>query len=264
MPKDLAERLRAYAERDGRGYPDWAVRYGPIMRGLGALSAGARIVELGANEAGFARFAATPTIAVDRDLDHLRAARQSQDCQPVCADAAALPFRSGAVDLCISVDTIEHIEPAARRAVAAEIIRVLADGGRAVVTFPSGDAAQRAERLIQQAYERYTGRRLGWFDEHAQHGLPDAEEAADAFRHAAGRDYRVQRTKNASLGMWRWMWRVLVCGWPGLGNAVFQALLRWLTPALSRMHLGTCYRAILWIEPVAGGRPERGDGRQRC
>ena len=34
MLESIGQRLRAYAEKDGRGYPDWAIRYVPIVKRL--------------------------------------------------------------------------------------------------------------------------------------------------------------------------------------------------------------------------------------
>jgi len=249
----LARRLRAYAEKDGRGYPDWAVRYLPAVRRMRRRGAfrGGRVVEAGANECGLARFANVRVIAVDIDMAHLRAARMDSRVLPVRADLAALPFRDGAVDVCVSMDTFEHLPPGTRGAAAAEIVRILCDSGHAVVSFPAGDQTLRAEQAIQEAYRAYTGRSLRWLDEHAAAGLPVPRDLAADFETAAGACYGVTRGKNASLCVWRWMWRVMMCGWPGRGNALFQALLRAVTSVLCRVHVGTCYRAVIWIEPRA-------------
>lgn len=253
MFESLGKRLRAYAEKDGRGYPDWAVRYVPIVgrlrkRGLGSDT----ILEIGANANGFARFAKVRAVAVDLNARHLREARAAQDVLPVAADAGSLPFGDKSVDVCVCVDTFEHMPAEDRERAAAEILRVLRDTGAAVVAFPSGDAAARAEQRITSEYRRRTGRGLAWLEQHAAAGLPDAADIARRLTELAGDAHRVTCAKNASLCVWVWMWRVLICGWPGRGNALFQALLRLAAPLLCRMHLGTCYRTAIWLEPRDG------------
>lgn len=52
----------------------------------------------------------------------------------ICADAAALPFADGSIDTIIMNDAMEHV--ARPEAVLAEVMRVLAPGGRLFVNFP--------------------------------------------------------------------------------------------------------------------------------
>lgn len=252
---DWSRRLRAYAEKDGRGYPDWAVRYLPVLRHFpGRDWNSQRILEIGANENGFARFSGARTIAIDLAPAHLAAARASQSVVPAAADINRLPFPDETFDSVICMDTYEHIPEAERRAANREIIRVLRRDGIAVIGFPSGEAAFAAEGRIRNTYQALTGGSIRWLDEHVAMGLPDARAVREDLAGAAGTSYTVTQTGNASLWAWEWMWRVLMCNWPGRGNAVFQVLLRWLAPVLSRLHTAPCYRALLWVTP-RGGRP---------
>ena len=101
MFETLGKRLRSYAEKDGRGYPDWAVRYVPLVRRLGTrLPNATRILEIGANENGLSRFAGVPVIALDVALDHLKAARATQNVTPVVGSITALPFREDCFEIC--------------------------------------------------------------------------------------------------------------------------------------------------------------------
>ncbi len=252
MAKGLMARLRAFAEKDGRGYPDWAVRYRPVVRVLrrrGLL--GPARLEVGANANGLARFAPGPVVCADLSVAHLREVRALPDTRPVAADITALPFRDSTFDTVISMDTFEHIPAASRGRAVAELMRVTRQGGAAVVAFPAGEAAFRAERRVRTAYARLTGGSIRWLDEHAAMGLPDADATRACFAEQAGACREVRLTGNAWLPAWTWMWRVLMCNWPGRGNALFQLLLRASVPLLTRLHFGRCYRAIVWIFPKA-------------
>ena len=250
-------RLRAYAERDGRGYPDWAMRYLPVLRRLGHRDWPAlRILEIGANENGFARFSGARVMAIDIEREQLLAARAAQDVSPLQGDIGALPFPDACFDLVVCMDTYEHIPAAQRPAANCEIVRVLRPGGTAAIGFPSGDAASAAEGRIRSAYRALTGGSIRWLDEHVAMGLPDADAVRADLAEAAGGGYDVTQTGNASLWAWEWMWRVLMCNWPGRGNAVFQVLLRWSVPVLSRLHFGACYRTILWVMPAEKNEEE--------
>lgn len=247
----MGQRLRAYAEKDGRGYPDWAMRYVPIVRRLNKMGAleNARIVEIGTNENGFSRFSGRRVIAVDRAFEHVRATVRSQDALGVVADAAALPFRENAFDLAICVETFEHMPAMVRFAAIAEMTRVMKPSAVAVITFPFGEAARAAEVGISAAYWKHTQGTMRWFEEHAAEELPDPEVVAEQFATRLRDSHAVRREKNANIYLWRWTWLVLMCGWPGRGNALVQVFLRWMTPILCRAHFGTCYRAIIWVEP---------------
>ncbi len=246
----LSRRLRAYAERDGRGYPDWATRYVPLVRRLKSrLRNDNTILEIGANQNGLSRFTGRRVIALDLSAAHLMAARETQSVQSVVASADALPFRENSFVVVCCVDAFEHMPEAVRQEAVSEIARTLDPMGTAVVSFPSGEAAQREESTIRAAYERATGNRLSWLEEHVESGLPDADAIVQAFESKVGAGQRVERTKNLNARLWRWMWLVLMCNWPCCGNAIFQVALRWMTPILCRCHFGDCYRAIIWIEP---------------
>jgi SAM-dependent methyltransferase len=246
----LSKGLRAFAEKDGRGYPDWAMRYVPVVRRIKPqLPDRARVLEVGANENGYARFAKTPVVAIDIAFDHLQAARASQSVAPVVADVGHLPFRDDAFDGYVCMDTFEHFKETERERAIAEMSRILTKAGCAAVGFPEGDGAEKAEARIRAAHHAYTGRTFRWLEEHCDVGLPDAAALIRFTEGLLTTSHRVTLSKNANLAIWAWMWRVLICGWPGRGNALFQALLRLSTPLLCRMHFGQCYRAIIWVEP---------------
>jgi SAM-dependent methyltransferase len=244
-------KMRAWAERDGRGYPDWAMRYVPIVRRLrGHGLDSKRVLEIGANANGLARFASLRLVAFDLARTHLDEARVAPGVVPCQGDIAALPFPDGAFDIVACIDTFEHLPDSLRANAAREILRVLAPRGVAVVSFPSGNAARKAEEYIRSEYFHYTGQKLRWLEEHAAGGLPDAAAMTSLFAKHPGASRRVTREANANIRVWIWTWRVLMGGWPGRGNALAQVLLRILTPLLARAHFGACYRTIIWIEPA--------------
>jgi hypothetical protein len=253
MLERLGEKLRRYAEKDGRGYPEWAVRYSRIARRIDEFGpGGAPIIEIGANASGIARFLRKPSqkvVSVDIDLTSLREAASTGEVLPVMADAARLPFSDGVAGACVCVDTFEHLSELQRMAAANEILRVTAGVGIAVVAFPSGPAAEDAERFVRDEYRRRFDRAMRWLEEHREMGLPDADAMFRAFSNSAGPLRRVALRKNAPISVSLWMWRILLLGWPGRGNAFFQALLRLFTPLLIKIRFGECYRTEVWIEP---------------
>jgi len=248
--ESIGKYLRQYANKDGRGYPDWAMRYAPVARMVHRMnSTNAPILEVGANENGIARFVHARIVAVDVSPDHLRAARRTQGVSVVVADAAALPFANGTFAASVCMDTLEHIPEAKRARVCDELVRTVSRTGFSVVAFPSGRAAERAEISIRSAHARFNGGNIPWLDEHEEEGLPDPNGLAEHLLETLDSTRTVCCTQNANVYVWRAMWRVLGCGWPGRGNAVFQAAVRFLTPLLTRIHVGPCYRSMIWITP---------------
>jgi ubiquinone/menaquinone biosynthesis C-methylase UbiE len=226
------------------------MRYAPVARMVRRThSTDALILEVGANENGIARFVRGRIVAVDVSADHLRAARNGQGVAVVVADAAALPFANGTFAASVCMDTLEHIPETNRARVCDELVRTVTHAGFSVVAFPSGSAAERAEISIRSAHARFTGGSIPWLDEHEEEGLPDSKGLAEHLLETVDDTRVVSETRNANVYVWRAMWRVLACGWPGRGNAVFQAAVRFLTPLLTRIHFGPCYRSMIWITP---------------
>lgn len=257
MFEALAKRARAWAERSGRGYPDWALRYVPAVRRLKPRPS-QRVLEIGANENGLARFAPVRPIVADRSRAHCEAARRAQNVLPVVADIAALPFPDACFEVVVCMDVFEHLSGVVRGPAAHAVCRVLAPDGRVAVTFPSGRAALEAEARVRGAYAGFTGRRIGWLDEHVRCGLPDAQAVRRVFEEALrafGRRQRVAVESGVPAWLWTRVWLVLMCGWPGRGNALAQVALRAMTPLLTRARFGAPYRVALYVEPEA-----RGDG----
>jgi hypothetical protein len=101
----------------------------------------------------------------------------------LCARGDALPFPAGTFDLVCSVDVLEHVPPAARGAVLAQVMRV---GGRAaVVAAPfRSPVIDRAEALVSDFVRDVCGYEQGQLQEHRAHGWPDLDESAAAFEGA--------------------------------------------------------------------------------
>jgi SAM-dependent methyltransferase len=75
----------------------------------------------------------------------------------VCGSAMALPFADGSFDLVAAFDVIEHCEP--ESAALAEIVRVLAPGGRLLMSVPAYEWAWTHFDDVNGHHRRYTRRR---------------------------------------------------------------------------------------------------------
>ncbi len=72
----------------------------------------------------------------------------------VCGSAVALPFKDGVFDVVAAFDVIEHIVP--EDAVVAELCRVLAPGGRLLISVPAYNWAWSDHDVANGHHRRYT------------------------------------------------------------------------------------------------------------
>ena len=75
----------------------------------------------------------------------------------VCGSATGLPFADGSFDVVAAFDVIEHCDPEATAL--AEIQRVLAPGGRLLMSVPAYNWAWTGHDDLNHHYRRYTRRR---------------------------------------------------------------------------------------------------------
>ena len=75
----------------------------------------------------------------------------------VCGSAMSLPFADGSFDVVAAFDVVEHCEP--ESAVLAEIVRVLAPGGRLLMSVPAYQWAWTHFDDVNGHHRRYTRRR---------------------------------------------------------------------------------------------------------
>lgn len=88
------------------------------------------------------------------------------------ASGEALPFGRG-FDLVITCDTLEHVPPPARPGFVDELLRVTRHVLVLIAPF-DGESTRLAERLLREYLASY-GFHQPQLQEHAAHGLPDAE-----------------------------------------------------------------------------------------
>lgn len=95
------------------------------------------------------------------------------------ADGAALPYADETFDVVVALDTLEHIRPQDRPAFLSEIKRVSRD-----VVILSAPHATQDVALAEAALQAFVTARFGevfeTLQEHADNGLPDAEETRAA------------------------------------------------------------------------------------
>jgi ubiquinone/menaquinone biosynthesis C-methylase UbiE len=118
-----------------------------------------------------------------------RAADRGFETALVQGDAATLPFRDGRFDLAVYVATLHHLRPRARRVASLdELARVLAPGGRAVVSA----WATVHDRFADEHADADSG-----FDTHVDWTLPGGETVPRFYHIYAPAEFRADLDASA-------------------------------------------------------------------
>jgi SAM-dependent methyltransferase len=214
--------LRTYSLRYWLvGGPDYsrAVEY-PLVSRLLEVDPGQELLDVGAGRrADFARLMAQRGVevtAIDEREDVGADARPQAGLRVLRADARRLSFDDGSFDRVAAISTVEHIEkdePAAMK----ELARVLAPGGRLVVTVPY-NPLKRAELFSRDAVYGRTGDRVFFAHIYDDEALEERIVRPTGLRvverlHLGEPGLRMSRlyyAKEGRLGRLRWL---LPVGW---------------------------------------------------
>jgi hypothetical protein len=103
-----------------------------------------------------------------------------------------LPFADASFDLVFSTDTLEHLDPARRAPLVAEMVRVARR--HVVIGFPCDAPARRSDVLLRRVFQSIGKREPRWLAEHLDNpAFPTSELARDLF---AGGALEVELFKN--------------------------------------------------------------------
>lgn len=149
----MTEQRTGSASIDQPDYWWYRARSELLRAALGDHAVGGRVLDVGsADGPSVPWLRGSPHVTVDLDPRGLRPG------EGVCASALALPFRDGAFDLVSAFDVVEHCEPEFQAL--AELRRVLAPGGRLLLSVPAYQWAWSDHDVRAGHHRRYTRRRL--------------------------------------------------------------------------------------------------------
>lgn len=235
---------------------DGALRYFTVIRLLAErFRPGMRILEVGSGAGGVTEFLRYPVTGVDPNFERT-ADRGTEWLEPVAGSAEALPFPDASFEAVLSVEMLEHVPPQARERTLGEMFRVLAPGGRLIVTFPADAVGERLDRRFNAAYRARFGEDHQWLAEHLANGLPSTQEVhASAERVvAAGGGGTVTVRKHAWAPAWL-LYQLLFSAQWGFPVTLWLGVhTRWgarvMFRVLRRLEIGgeNSYRTILVID----------------
>ena len=157
---------------------DAALRYRAVCRLLAdRWRPGIRVLEVGSGSGGAAEWPDPEIVGVDTAFERT-AERKRPNLIEHPGSVTAIPMPDASFDAVLCLDMLEHVPAGDRPQAIAELTRVLAPGGRLMLTFPSGPAAEKLDRWLADAYAARHGKPHPWAAEHLELGLPDANEIA--------------------------------------------------------------------------------------
>jgi SAM-dependent methyltransferase len=238
---------------------DSALRYD---RALTLLSSRYRpelsLVELGSGAAGLAEFVDHRVTGVDAAFDRT-AERTSAWLIPVEGHATEVPLPDHVFDVVLSLDMIEHLSPSDRRKALAEMLRLLAPGGRMIVGCPAGAAARAMDRRLQGVFSALHGRPHPWVSEHIEHGLPDPVQLREELASLTGPGTRVQVFGNVWRPVWYGVHAVYTVGGARLPLRAFGLHTargaRLLFRVVRRLNRAPYYRTMFVVDAPARADP---------
>ena len=201
-----------------------AARFFPILRELKyQLPAGGALLEVGSGSLGLGEFWSGPFVGCDVTF----ASRPVKNMRAVRCSGERLPFEDSAFDAVVVSDVMEHVPPAMRKRVVAEVLRV----ARKVVVFgyPCGPAAFELDQKLYRDYQRRNLSPPGWLEEHMLHPFPDesllTELPAEWKRSVIPNEslafhYWMMRTEMFRL--WNWSFRLVLIVIPGFVEAFLR------------------------------------------
>lgn len=230
-----------------RRYPEWvpeiALRYLPIVESICAEPSRGLILEVGVNHSGLTTYLRRPVIGVDCVM----AAERAALVIPVLAKGQALPFQSGAFEVTVCMDTLEHIECPDRNRFLQELIRVTKR--RVYIGCPMGLQSEREDHALQQYYRAQKGELFPFLDEHIANGLPRLDRVLaemEGIAKETGRPVRLHCEPNLNV----WVHRMLLRLWMRTDRVSYTVhrLAIVLVHVRRWLNAGPCYRQIIVAE----------------
>lgn len=260
----LSRNLPAPLRRLARRYSDWnfgwqadiALRYVPVADALSrrlprfsetsevereAERIAGVVLDVGCgSKGGVTSYVPVRTVGVDLAFNVGRI-RRHPAVTPVLGSGLALPIANASVDVALCMDTLEHLAPAERSQLVAELFRVVVDRGMVIAGAPCGLEARQVEEAVNARYRERTGRDHPWLAEHLEHEPLTPQALAELMVSAASRRFArfdLELVPNTNLALWRRLQE------QGALRHVHRLLFQPLWPFIRNRHELPAYRQV--------------------
>src|SRR4051812_28431571 len=136
---------------------DAALRYRAAFDLLeGRLRPGVRLLEVGSGAGGAAEWIDAEIVGIDTAFDRT-AERARPNLIQRQGSVTAIPEPDASFDAVVCLDMLEHVPAGDRPQAITELIRVLAPGGRLILSFPAGGTAEELGGWLPAGHSRPDG-----------------------------------------------------------------------------------------------------------
>jgi len=250
LPAPLRRLARRYSDWNYSWQTDIALRYVQVEEVLSSRPPKSSetsevVLDVGCgSKGGVTSYVPLRTVGVDLafSVDRIR---RHPAVTPVIGSGLALPLADASVDVALCMDTLEHLSPAERTQLVAELFRVVTDDGLVIAGAPCGLQARQLEAAINARYRQRTGRDHPWLVEHLANEPLMPDGLAELMASAASRRFErfdLELVPNTNLDLWQWLQE------QGLLRHVHRLIFEPLWPWLRDRHEPPTYRQVCLVE----------------
>jgi len=228
-----------------RQHPEAALRYFPVVSEIKkAKLTSSKILEIGSGSLGIIPYLKKPIDGVDIDFSGPKANLLNK----IKGSAWELPFKKNVYDVSVSVDVLEHIEPALRERAVFEMLRVAEK--LSIIVVPCGEASEKQDKELQTHWNKTFIKRNQFLDEHVTYGLPNTDEILvyiDRSLRKLDKKAKITSYSNLNLGLRNILMRTWITKSKYLYYLYLKGYLFFL-PLLKLSNFGKTYRRVFVIK----------------
>ena len=227
-----------------RWHPTIALRYLPVVEEIRRQRLqDESILEAGSGGLGIAPYLKRRVIGIDLAFPP----PVYPDFIPVRSTIISIPFIDQSFSTVVSIDTLEHLFNTQRLQAISELVRV--SRKLVIIGVPCGSLAQEQDEKLSKTYVSTRRKEFDFFSEHAQFGLPTADEIIEYVELAARklkRSINIRYFGTLNLGLRYFLMR----GWISdniLVNIIFRKLFLLFIPIFRMLNGEPTYRQFFFI-----------------
>ncbi len=224
---------------------DTALRYVPLVNFMKKHSlVDRKILESGSGDIGITPYLKTEVTGLDIAFEN----KKSDILKKVKYDGSSFPFDDNEFDVCLSVDSLEHVPRQNRPFHIKEMIRVSKEA--LIIVVPSGKEAEKHDFGLREYFKKVENREDKFLEEHIRNGLPNENEVLSLVKENLG-NKKIKKIKVKKLTNLKIRHFLMISK---IGKSKFLKIIYFIFLPLVLLgfsfSFGKCYRKIFFIKYV--------------